>query len=259
MVEQKLFKNGVPYVKFGTGTKTLLIFSGGPGNYLKSSLYKEYSFLEKQYTIYVLSRKSDLPEGYSTSDMAEDYAAVIKNELNIGPVDVMGESYGGLIAQHLAANHPEIVHRLVISMSAYRFSREGAEMDMRFAQLASEGKTAAAFRSLAPMFDGNRVKRHLLVFFMSLFGSKMLSNPNPDDLLVEGKAELLHDSKNQLSRITAPTLVVAGDRDYFCPVPLLRETASLIPNAKLIIYKGKGHGSLGKQFRLDLLSFLGCS
>jgi len=94
---------------------------------------------------------------------------------------------------------------------------------------------------------------------MSLFGSKMLSNPNPQDLLVEGKAELLDESKNQLNCITAPTLLVAGDRDYFCSLPLLHETASLIPNAKLIIYKGKGHGSLGKQFRLDLLSFLSCS
>lgn len=188
--------------------------------------------------------------------MAEDYATIIKNELNSEPVDVIGESYGGLIAQHLAANHPELIRRLVISMSAYRFSKEGAEMDMRFAQLASEAKTAAAFRSLAPMFNGNRVKKRLLVFFMSRFGSRMLSNLNPEDLLVEGKAEVLHDSKNQLSRITAPTLVVAGDRDFFCPVPLLHETALLIPNAKLIIYKGKGHESLGKQFKRDVLAFL---
>ncbi len=204
----------------------------------------------------MLSRKSRLPQGYSTSDMAEDYATIIKNELNSEPVDVIGESYGGLIAQHLAANHPELIRRLVISMSAYRFSKEGAEMDMRFAQLASEAKTAAAFRSLAPMFNGNRVKKRLLVFFMSRFGSRMLSNLNPEDLLVEGKAEVLHDSKNQLSRITAPTLVVAGDRDFFCPVPLLHETALLIPNAKLIIYKGKGHESLGKQFKRDVLAFL---
>jgi pimeloyl-ACP methyl ester carboxylesterase len=219
-------------------------------------MYKEYSFLTKHYAIYMLSRKQGLPQGYTTSDMAEDYATMIKNEFNSEPVDVIGESYGGLIAQHLAANHPELIRRLVISMSAYRFSREGAEVDMKFAQLASEGKTAAAFRSLAPMFNGNRVKRSLLVFFMSLFGSRMLNNPNPADLLVEGKAELLHDSKNQLSSIIAPTLVVAGGRDYFCPVSLLRETASLIPNAKLIIYKGKGHESLGKKFRRDVLTFL---
>ncbi|NLF87525.1 alpha/beta hydrolase [Candidatus Bathyarchaeota archaeon] len=256
MPQQTTTKNRVPYIQFGKGTKPLLILSGGPGNYLNSPMYKEYSFLNKHYTIHMLSRKSRLPQGYSTSDMAEDYATIIKNELNSEPVDVIGESYGGLIAQHLAANHPELIRRLVISMSAYRFSKEGAEMDMRFAQLASEAKTAAAFRSLAPMFNGNRVKKRLLVFFMSRFGSRMLSNLNPEDLLVEGKAEVLHDSKNQLSRITAPTLVVAGDRDFFCPVPLLHETALLIPNAKLIIYKGKGHESLGKQFKRDVLAFL---
>lgn len=256
MVQRGTFKNGVPYIRFGKGTKPLLILSGGPGNYLKSPMYKEYNFLSKHYSLLLVSRKSNLPQGYTTRDMSEDIAALIKNELNTEPVDIIGESYGGLIAQYLAANHPELIRRLVIVMSAYRFSEEGANLDMRFAQLASEGKTGAAFRSLAPMFNGNKVKKRLLVIFMSLFGSRMLSNSNQNDLLVEGKAELLHNSKSELVHITAPTLVVAGDRDYFCPIELLHETASLVPNGKLKIYKGKGHESLGKQFRRDVLAFL---
>ena len=45
----------------------------------------------------------------------------------------MGMSYGGLIAQHLAADHPELIHRLVIAMSVYRFSEEGNKLEMRLA------------------------------------------------------------------------------------------------------------------------------
>lgn len=256
MAKQKLFKNNVPYIQFGKGPKPLLVLSGGPGNYLSSPMYKEYNFLTDNYTIYMLSRKNNLPKEYSTKDMAEDYATVIRDQFNATPVDVIGESYGGLIAQHLAADHPELVHRLIISMSAYRFSEKGARLDMHFAELVSQGKTRSAFASLSPMFGGNRVKRGLLTFFMSFFGAGMLSNPNPEDLLVEGMAEVEHNSKKVLPNIRSPTLIIAGDRDYFCPVPLLHETAARIADAKLIIYPGKGHESLGSQFRRDVLAFL---
>jgi pimeloyl-ACP methyl ester carboxylesterase len=258
LVKRGVFSNGVPYLRFGEGKKVLLIFSGGPGNYLSSPMYKEFNFLAKQYTVFMLSRKSNLPKDYSTEDMAKDYAEVIEEEFSGGPVDVIGESYGGLIAQHLAANHPKLIRRLIISMSAYRFSQEGRELDMQFAELASQGKTRAAFRSLAPMLSGNRIKRSLFSFFMRLLAPRMFRNPNSEDLLVEGRAEAAHNSKTQLPRIVAPTLVVAGDCDYFCPTELLNETASGIPDAKLIIYEGKGHESLGKQFRCDVLAFLGC-
>ncbi|MCW4028284.1 MAG: alpha/beta hydrolase [Candidatus Bathyarchaeota archaeon] len=258
MVKRGIFSNGVPYLRFGEGKKVLLIFSGGPGNYLASPMYKEFNFLAKQYTLFMFARKSSLPKNYSTKDMAEDYARVIEDEFNGGPVDVIGESYGGLIAQYLAANHPKLIRRLVLLMSTYRFSQEGTKLDMQFAELASQGKTRAAFRSLAPMLSGNRIKRSLFSFFMSLFASRMFSNPNPEDLIVEGRAEVAHNSKNQLPRIVVPTLVVAGDRDFFCSTELLHETATGIPDAKLIIYEGKGHESLGKQFHRDVSAFLGC-
>jgi pimeloyl-ACP methyl ester carboxylesterase len=256
LVTRGIFRNGVPYVCFGKGTEPLLILSGGPGNYLSSPMYKEYNFLGNNYRLLMLSRKSGLPKGYSTADMAEDIAAVIRDEFKGEPIDIIGESYGGLIAQHLAANHPELIRHLVISMSAYKLTEEGAKLDMRFAELASQGKIRAAFKSLEPMLNGNPVKKSLAMFFMSLFGSKILSNPNPQDLLVEGEAEVRHNSKKQLPQIKAPTLVVGGDRDYFCPVELLSETAQAIPNAKLIIYEGKGHESLGKRYQKDVAAFL---
>jgi pimeloyl-ACP methyl ester carboxylesterase len=92
---------------------------------------------------------------------------------------------------------------------------------------------------------------------MSFIGPSMMGKPeNAADLLVEGKAELAHNCKTELPKIVAPTLVVAGDHDYFCPVELLRETAAGIPNAKLIIYEGRGHMVSGKKFNEDVLAFL---
>ncbi len=257
MVTKGFFKNGVPYVSFGNGPNVLLVFSGGPGNYLSNLMVKQFNFLSKSFIVYVLSRKSGLPENYSTLDMSEDFARVICNEFNSGPVDVIGESYGGLIAQNLAANHPELVRRLVIAFSAYRFSDEGSKLDMHFAELISQGKIRAAFKAMAPIIVGSKIKKSVLSFFMSLLGPIVLCKPtNPKDLLIEGKAEAVHNCKSQLSCIVAPTLVIAGDKDYFCPVALLHETASGIANSKLILYEGKGHMVSGKRFAKDILDFL---
>lgn len=261
MVEREIFSNGVPYVRFGEGDDVLLVFTGGPGNTLPSGfmirVFGQFKHLSKSYMIYALGRKGELPEGYTTRDMAEDYAEVIRVEFDGGPMDVMGMSYGGLIAQHLAADHPELVRRLVIAMSCYRFSEEGNEMDLRYAELLSEGKKREALKSLEPMIEGGRIKKSFMKFFMGYVGPLLWSTTDsPSDLLVEGKAEMAHNSKSRLAEIKAPTLVIGGDKDYFCPVERLRETAAGIPDARLVLYEGKGHMITGKQFEKDVIAFL---
>ncbi len=205
--------------------------------------------------IYVVTRKFGLPEGYTTRDMSEDYAAMIRDEFDGGPVDVVGVSYGGLIAQHLAADHPDLIRRLVITMAAYRVGDEGKQLDIRFAELMSQGKTREAFTTMISILYPGGIKKHLFKFFIWLFGSLILSKPtNPRDSLVEAKAECEHDSKNRLAEINVPTLVIAGDSDFYFPVELYRETAAGIPNAKLILYEGVGHLAMGKQFEKMSLS-----
>lgn len=261
MVEKGVFSNGIQYVRFGKGDKTLIVFSGGPGNTLPSGfmlrVFGQFKHISKSYVVYVLGRKSELPEGYTTRDMAEDYAEVIRDEFDGGPMDVMGMSYGGLIAQHLAADHPELIRRLVIAISVYQFSDEGNKLDLRYAELLSEGKKRDALKSLAPIIEGGRIKKSFMKFFMGYIGPLLWSNPdNPSDLLVEGKAEMAHNTKNRLAEIKARTLVIGGDKDYYCPAERLRETAAGIPDARLVLYEGKGHMTMGKEFDEDVLAFL---
>lgn len=261
MVEKGVFGCGIKYVRFGKGEKTLVVFSGGPGDTLPSGfllhVFGQLKHVAKTYVVYMLGRRPEMPEGYTTRDMAEDYAKIIRDEFGGGPVNIMGMSYGGLVAQHLAADHPELIRRLVIAMSCYRFSDEGNEVDMRSAQLLYEGKKRAALKALYPILEGGRIQKAFLKFFMGYIGPLLWSAPeHPSDLLVEGKAELAHNTKNRLSEIKAPTLVIGGDKDYYCPVDRLRETAAGIPDAKLVLYKGKGHMTMGKEFDEDVLAFL---
>ena len=262
MTEKGFFGNGIPYVRFGKGEKTLLVFSGGPGNDLPSGLMfrmfmSGFKRLAQNYMVYVVTRKFGLPEGYTTRDMSEDYAVIIRDEFNGGPVDVVGMSYGGLIAQHLAADHPDLIRKLVIAMAAYRLGDEGKQLDTRYAELMSQGKTREAYSTMISILYTRGIKKHLFKFFMWLFSPLISSKPtNPSDLLVEAKAECEHDSKNRLAEIKVPTLVIAGDNDFYFPEQLYRETAAGIPNARLILYEGVSHMAIGKQFDEDILEFL---
>jgi pimeloyl-ACP methyl ester carboxylesterase len=70
------------------------------------------------------------------------------------------------------------------------------------------------------------------------------------------EAEDKFNFKDRLAEIEAPTLVAAGDKDPFYTEALFRETAEGIPNARLVLYKGKGHPAGGAQFHRDVLAFL---
>ena len=221
--ERGVFDNGIPYVRFGKGEKILLVFSGGPGNDVPSGLMLRMftnglKLVAQNYVVWIVTRKSNLPEGYTTRDMSEDYADLIRKEFDGGPIDIMGVSYGGLIAQHLAADHSNLIRRLVIAMAAYKVGDEGKQLDTRFAELMSQGKTREASTTMISILYPGGIKKHLFKFFMWLFGSLIMSKPkNPSDLLVEAKAECEHDSKNRLAEINVPTLVIAGDEDFYFP------------------------------------------
>ena len=64
----------------------------------------------------------------------------------------------------------------------------------------------------------------------------------------------------ELSRITARTLVVAGDRDPLYPIEIARDLAAAIPGAELHVVEGGGHGPIfGAQapaFAARALAFL---
>lgn len=110
------------YVSFGKGPKNLILLPGlsdGLATVKGKALLLAgpYKLFFKQYTVYMFSRKNDMPEGYSIRDMAADQACAM-SMLGIEKASVLGVSQGGMIAQYLAIDHPELVEKLVIAVSA---------------------------------------------------------------------------------------------------------------------------------------------
>jgi pimeloyl-ACP methyl ester carboxylesterase len=254
------FRSGVPYCRAGRGPQPFVIFQGlqfehkPPTGFAAWYTRGMYKFLEEEYTVYLVTPKPGLPAGTSMRDMANDYAVMIREEIG-GPVDVMGTSTGGSIVQHFAADHPDLVRRLIIHSSAHTLGEVAKKAQMETGRLARQGKWREAY---AVLFDCMAPRNILGKVFVSLGSFLMsLSAPkDPSDLVVTVEAEDHHNFKDRLGEIKAPTLVVAGDKDPFYTEALFRETAEGIPNARLILYAGMGHPAGGKQFRQDVLAFL---
>ena len=259
------FRSGMPYNRFGAGERTLVIFQGlmfenkPISGFMAKKFGQMYDSLERDYTVYVVNRKPGLPEGSSMKDLSDDYAEMIREEFG-GPVDVLGISTGGSIVQHFAADHPELVRKLVIHSSAYTLSKPAKEGQMRVARLAGRRKWRAAYAALMGVSLPKGPSGYLLkplFSVISLFGGSFFGKPeDPSDVVTTIEAEDSHDFKGRLSEIKAPTLVIAGDRDPFYTEDLFRETAEGIPDSELILYEGMGHPAGGKRFKDDLKAFL---
>ena len=259
-VKTGYFQNGLPYVRFGSGSRNLVIFGGldfdhkPPSGLQLRMATSGFQRLAENFMLYMVSRKPHLPQDYSMKDMADDYAMMIREEFG-GPVDVMGISTGGAIAQHFAADHSESVHCLVLAMTGYSLRDEARELQKRVGNLAYQRKWRAAYSTLITGVYPRGIKKYLFKLLMWLFGA--LGAPaDPSDGLIEIEAEDKHNFKERLSEIKMPTLVIGGEEDFFYPV---RETASEIPNAKLVLYKGFGHNAMfdnKRQFNEDVLTFL---
>jgi pimeloyl-ACP methyl ester carboxylesterase len=263
-VETGLFEDGLPYARIGNKSKILinieaLSFKHEPpsGFMLKRFVKSATPFIE-DYTMYLIGRKQNLPEDYTFTAMANDYANLIRKKFQ-EPVDIMGASTGGQIAQYLAANHPDTVRKLIIISAAYRVSEKGAEIEGKAAEYFKQGHYGKSLATILDLIFSSRIKRAIPKFLTRLFGKWFIGEIKyPNDFLTEVRGDIEMNFKDRLKDIKAPTLILSGDLDIDYPADLVRETAEGIPNSKLILYEGYGH-SLAAKIKLlqnDILEFL---
>jgi pimeloyl-ACP methyl ester carboxylesterase len=244
-LESGLLLGELPFVRLGEGTKTLVVLPGlgdafqDVRAWAKSSA-RFYRPFARDFTLYFISRKRGMPAGYTIRQMARDYARALKEY--IGPAHVMGISMGGYIAEDLAADYPEMVQRLIIASSSHRPGPNGPELGRRWSAWAREGSWHNVCREFASVtFNGYR--KVYYEYLVPLFVRLRRQRPShPSDFLISVQACLSHDATDRLAAIRAPTLVIAGTRDGFFPESLIRETAARIPDARLHLINGWGHG-----------------
>ncbi len=262
-----LLLDAFPYIRIGTGPRPLLIIPGAEVNNADSGLIMRQAMrvafgrFARDHSVYIVHRKRGLPTSYSTAQMAADYARVLRAITPSGETaQVIGFSTGGLVAQHLAAQAPELIERLVLAVTGVRLSPEGRGLVEQWRALAQAQQWVELTTAMSEVLVTGEASKRLLRGFMRLFGSLIVAPPqHPNDFIVTMEADLAHDATALLPTLRMPTLVLAGDLDPFFSAALLEETAELIPNAVLKVYAGAGHGltkTHKQRFEDDVLAFL---
>jgi pimeloyl-ACP methyl ester carboxylesterase len=182
---------------------------------------------------------------YTLADMAQD-ASGLMSELGLAPAHVIGASMGGMIAQTLAARHPEQVRSLVSIMSSTG-SRLSGQPALRVypAFLARAPRERDAFIAHIERLFGAIGSRRLprdLDDIRALAAASYDRDRDPFGALRQLAAIIASgDRTAELRRIGAPTLVIHGSADPLVAPSGGRATARAIPNSELMMIDGMGH------------------
>ncbi|WP_410790677.1 alpha/beta fold hydrolase [Kribbella sp. C-35] len=150
--------------------------------------------------------RSPVPPGPYTIDDLSDDAVDLLDELGVERVHFVGLSLGGMIGLRLAARNPERVDRLAVLCTGARLDPLSAWSER--AELVLSKGTAAVAESVvrrwytAPWLDGHpQVRKE---------SEEMVASTPPDGYAACCEVIAAMDLLDELPRITAPTLAIAG-------------------------------------------------
>lgn len=155
-IETDTFLGRVPFARIGHGRKPILVINGGQGFMMapdRKRMSKDLRPLKR-----LLPNDRSIVVGYApgpvtvtVEELADDVAEFFDRHLGGGAV-VVGSSYGGVVASHLAARSPEKIDRLILIASAHRFSTEGKRLLRRQIELVETGDMKGLLKEFTSMF-----------------------------------------------------------------------------------------------------------
>ncbi len=248
------------YIRFGRGAKTLVMLPGlgdglttVKGTALPMALM--YRRFARDYTVYMFSRRNSLPQGSTTRDMARDLKTAL-DVLGIAKCDLFGVSMGGMIAQHFAADYPDAVGKLVLCVTCAEPNDTLVESVNEWISLARHGDHAALMDSnLRRMYSDAYYRKNR---WMAPIVGRLTKPRSYERFFIQAEACLTHNAAERLPCITAPTLVIGGEKDRALGAEPSRAIAAAIPGAKPKMYPAWGHALYeeAKDFNRLVLTFL---
>ncbi|HEX4443784.1 MAG TPA: alpha/beta fold hydrolase [Galbitalea sp.] len=188
-------------------------------------------------------------EDYDLADMASDMIGLL-DQLGIDRVDLIGMSMGGMIAQTVAARYPARVRSLtsIISTTGERGIGQPARSTLvRMARPSARNvdsyikRHLSALRTLGspafPIDAASESKRAREVWARG--GGRAASAGSARQVAAIQKSG---DRTEQVGQITAPTLVIHGERDVMVHPSGGRATVEAIPGARLVTIPDMRHG-----------------
>lgn len=232
--------------------QTLLILHGGPG-YDHSTLRPYFDRFADAYQVVYLDHRgcgrSEAPQDTWHLDQWADDIADFCAALGIEKPLVFGQSFGGMVAMHYAARHPEHPAKLILSSTAARFLLDETVAKATELGGPEAGQVAHDFFS-APTLDG--YKRYGAVCLplynrapssdSAAFRNRAIEKPQVNVHFFANEMMQM-DLRPGIAAIPCPTLVLGGMEDPVTPPRCSEDIAAAIgANARLELVANCGHG-----------------
>jgi pimeloyl-ACP methyl ester carboxylesterase len=238
--------NGLPiaYERVGAGPPLVLAhgFVGdGP-----STWGRQLDELSDEFTVVAwdapgAGRSAPPPVSFRIADYAECLAGFC-SALRLHEPHLVGLSFGGIVVLELFRHHPALPQSVVLagSYAGWAGSLAPDEVDERLQlclKLADLPPDQFAAAMLSSMFSESAPVDAVAEFAASV----RAFNPTGFRAMTWSSAEA--DLRDVLASVSAPTLLLYGDRDVRAPLPVAHSLHAAIPGAALVVMSGVGHVS----------------
>jgi 3-oxoadipate enol-lactonase len=176
-------------------------------------------------------------EGFFLDDLAADVIRLVRSK-GYGPAVFVGCSLGGMVAQGVAVNAPELVSGLVIANSTYRMTPQGVEVMSNRAQQALNNFAGAVASDIARWFSPEFSKAHP----ETVERARQWALANDPLVVANGwRAIAGLDYEKRLASVRQPMLAVTGSLDPASPLAQNQAMAEAFPNGRVLELAGAGH------------------
>lgn len=248
--------NGVKfkYRLAGNGEKTLVLLVGGLG--MSDGLYNHAKEFAKEFRVLLF----DYPYGYKTNIALVDGIALLIKELNLGKVALIGQSYGGFVAQLFASRHKNLVSELIISNSGC-LSETLNETDMKpMYEMIGKMKKVKKLTRIIPMafLRGKFIKQsmehlkgcteeeqnYMQELFEIMFHRVTNRSERHMCSLMIDLLNLKRSSRNDFAYLDGRVLLILSKDDQTFSERIKQGLIDLMPNPKVCDYLSGGHLAL---------------
>lgn len=171
------------------------------------------------------------PKPYTLADLADDLVDLL-DALGLERANLLGTSFGGAVAQHVALRHPDRVASLILVATTPSFALGGEALDELLHMTHEERVAAAADFFFTPTGQAER----------GLRPSRTLTKRTPEQSARRHDAARQHEIQDRLGEITARTLIVHGTADRLATYVGALLMDERMPNAELRSIEDGRHG-----------------
>ncbi|MFV1987426.1 MAG: alpha/beta fold hydrolase [Gemmatimonadota bacterium] len=238
----------IEYLDVGEG-EPLVWIPGADGP--KETFVYQLPHFAARYRVISADLRVDIRPEHDFDRLVDDVRELL-DSLGVDRCVLIGQSLGSAIALRFAVRFPERLHGLVLANPIYKVSHEHVGLNrtslVPLAQATTRYLPTALSRVVARLvwsplavwiYDDAPGSESLIEYALNA-GSRTTPPAVSNDRVALLKG---HDLTEELWQVHAPTLVVKGPHDVYCPVSWALEIADSLPNARYVPIPGTGHCS----------------